>query len=483
MSLLKARTACGTVAGVPGGNGSYTVFRGIPYAKPPVGERRFAPPERPEPWEGERLCDRFAPAPMQLRQNGGDYEMSEDCLYLNVWTPAEAAGEKLPVMFWIFGGGFSFGYGHEPTYDGAAIAEKGCVLVTINYRVNIFGFFNTPELEARHGGARCCGTLDQIAALDWVRENIDAFGGDPDNILVFGQSAGGISTRMLLTSPLTKGKIAKAVVHSGGGLNEADLVRPKEEFTKMCAGTLRHVGWTFEDIMNADAQEVLDRMMPGVREMMADHDLAYFQPFVDEYALTDVPGVHIFNGAYPDIPIMCGTVAGDAWMFTRKVLPELKGNRSWLRAFSYSPGVAWGKRNADTGRSPIYTWYMDRPQPPKEFKYMTHGKPPYGGETPHSSELAYLFGTLAVRDERYKEDDYALADVMRAYWTNFAKTGDPNGPGLPEWPKFTGDTPVSMRFGSEAAPAAEDLVAGTEEAYVIAFCESHPGMLTSLDGF
>ena len=482
MSLLSTRTVYGTVTGVAGGGGKYTVFKGIPYARPPVGALRFAPPQKPESWEGERLCGSFSPAPMQLRRNGGDYEMSEDCLYLNIWTPAEAAGEGLPVLFWIFGGGFSFGYGHEPTYDGAAICAEGCILVTINYRVNVFGFFNTPELEERHGGARCCGTLDQIAALDWVRENISAFGGDPDNILVFGQSAGGISTRMLLTSPLTKGKIARAVVHSGGGLNEADLIRPKEEFTRMCVDTLRYVGWTFEDVMKADAQEVLDRMKSGVREMMADNDLAYFQPFVDGYALTDVPGVHIWNGAYPDIPIMCGTVAGDAWMFTRKVLPELRGNRSWLRAFSFSPGVAWGRHNAALGRAPIYTWYMDRPQPPREFKYMTHGKPPFGAETPHSSELPYLFGTLGVVDDRYTDDDYALADTIRAYWINFAKTGDPNGALLPEWPRFTKETPLSMRFGA-AEPRAENLITDGEEERVIAFCEAHPGMLTDLNGF
>lgn len=505
MAMINVRTNYGDVQGVMAAGGGCSIFRGIPFAKPPVGELRFAPPQRPESWSGVRKCDTFSPAPIQPTY-GGAKEMSEDCLYLNIWTPAESADEKLPVMFWIYGGAFTFGHANERGYDGEAIAAKGCIYVSINYRVNIFGFFNTPELTERNGGPKCCGILDQIAALDWVRENISAFGGDPDNILIFGQSAGGMSTRMLLTSPLTEGKIAKAVVHSGGALSEGDLVRPADEFTDMCVRTLEHVGWSFDDIMQKDAQEVFDVMMPAVRETMNDGDLQYFQPFIDGCALTGVPGVRIYNGEYHDVPIMCGTVAGDSWMFSRKVRKDLEGNDQYFKGFALSPSIAWGRHNIKAGYRPIYSYYFDRKQPPKEIKYYTHGQPPFGADTPHASELAYIFGTLDVIDDRYQAFDYRLAEILRTYWTNFAKTGNPNCDvpeasdsfktteeqmscsacnacrELPFWPEFAAGCELTMHFG-DTDVKAENMVGNDDIERVIAFCEKTPGMLCSLEGF
>ncbi len=482
MALLNAKTTYGEVAGISGKDGSYSVFKGIPYAKPPIGELRFRPAQAPEPWEGVKICDSFGPAPVQPLHGKEGIKVSEDCLYLNIYTPAEAAGEKLPVFFWIYGGAFTFGYSHEPCYDGAAMCAKGCVLVTINYRVNIFGFFNTPELEEKNGGPKCCGILDQIAALNWVRENIDAFGGDPDNILIFGQSAGGMSTRMLLTSPLTEGKFAKAVVHSGGALNEGDLVRGTEEFRNMCVKTLEHVGWTFDDIMSKDSTEVFDVMTKGVREMMADGDLQYFQPFIDGYALTEVPGVAIYNGNYHKVPIMCGTVAGDSWMFSRKVRGELEGNVEYFKGFALCPSIAWGRHNITAGYPAIYSYYYDRKQPVKQSAYYTHGLPPFGADSPHACELPYVFGTLDTVDKEKTDYDYRLADIMQLYWTNFARTGDPNGEGLAFWPKFEEGSKVSMHFGNEDIKA-EDLVVNEDLERVMKFCENHPGMLCSLEGF
>ncbi len=481
MAITKVKTQYGDVEGVSCADGAYSVFKGIPYAKPPVGELRYLAPQKPDAWEGVRLCSEFSPAPMQVRMGGRDLDMSEDCLYLNVFTPAQTGEEKLPVMFWIYGGVFSFGYAHEATYDGAALCAKDCILVTINYRVNVFGFFNTPEIEARNGGPRCCGILDQIAALQWVKDNIAAFGGDPDRVMIFGQSAGGVSTRMLLCSPLTKGMFSRAVAHSGGGLNEADVCRSAADFTDMCVRTLEHVGWTMEDMMTRPAQEIFDTMMPAVSETMADGDLKYFQPFIDGYALTDVAGVNIYNGNYhDDVAVMCGTVAGDSWMFTRKVREELAGNNNYFKAFALSPSVAWGRHNVKTGCDPIYSYYMDRKQPPRKIGYYSHGEPPFGADTPHACELAYIFGTL--RDERFTDYDYALAETLRAYWTNFAKTGDPNGEGLPQWPLFTAETPLTMHFG-ETDVKAENLVENEEMERVMRFSENTPGMLESLEGF
>lgn len=482
MAITRVNTQYGAVVGVPGKTEQYSVFKKIPYAKPPVGELRFTPPQKPEPWEGERDCSCFPPAPIQMRHGGGELSMSEDCLYLNIYTPAQTGQEKLPVLFWIFGGVFQFGYGHEPTYDGEAICAKDCILVTINYRVNIFGFFNTPELEQKNGGPRNFGILDQIAALEWVRENISAFGGDPERIMIFGQSAGGVSTRILLTSPLTRGMIGRAVAHSGGGLNEADLVRPRDEFTKMCTDAMEYLGWSVDDLMTAEPQELLSKMVEAVKETIPVPDLAYFQPFIDGYSITDVPGVNLYNGKFSDIPIMCGTVAGDSWMFTRKVRQELEGNIDYFRAFAYSPGVAWARRNLSEGRTPIYTYYMDRKQPPKEHSYWRNGAPPFGADTPHAAELAYVFGTLDLVDTRFDAYDHTLSEVFTTYWTNFAKTGDPNCAELPEWPKYTAQTPVSMHFGQDEVKA-ENLIQNEAQERVIAFSETHPGMLTSLEGF
>ncbi len=482
MALLNVKTAYGEVQGYASADGKCSVFKSVPYAKPPVGELRFMPPQKPESWDGVKICTENPPSPMEPLDPGDDYPVNEDCLYVNIWTPAESADEKLPVMFWIYGGAFTTGYNSNPTYDGEMIARKGCILVTINYRVNVFGFFTTPEIEVKNGGPRCCGILDQIAALDWVRENITAFGGDVDRIMVFGQSAGGMSTRMLLTSPLTEGKFSRAVVHSGGGLNEGDLVRSADEFRSMCERTLEYVGWTYDDIMKADAGDVLNVMLKGVREMMNDGDLQYFQPFVDGYALTDVPGVKIFNGDYHKIDIMCGTVSGDSWMFSRKVRKDLNDNMNFFRAFALAPGVAWGRRNIEDGEPGIYSYYMDKKQSVSEKKYYTHGKPPYGSDCLHGSELPYIFGTMSVREETYGPYDEKLAEILRSFWTNFAKTGDPNGEGLPDWPKFEKGSELTMHFGDDEVKAV-NLIRNEEEERVIRFNVTHPGMLTSLEGF
>lgn len=481
MTIIKTHTAYGAVQGYRTADGC-NIFKGIPYAAPPVGNLRFKPPVAPVPWTDALICEEYKPAPIQPMSHGGNYGISEDCLYLNIWTPSLSPEEKLPVMFWIYGGAFTWGSASESDYDGEAISSKGCILVTINYRVNVFGFFNTPEVARINAGPKCCGILDQIAALKWVRENISSFGGDPDNVTIFGQSAGGMSVRMLLTSPLTDDLFNRAVVHSGGALSEGDLVRNTPDFTDMCVRTMKHVGWTYENIMNKNAFEVLDVMLAGVREMMDDGDLQYFQPFIDDYALTEVPGVAIYNGNYHKVDIMCGTVAGDSWMFSRKVRGKLEGNTEYFKGFALSPSIAWGRHNITAGYPGIYSYYFDRKQPPKEMKYYTHGAPPFGADTPHAAELAYIFGTLSKKDDRFTDYDYSLAETLRTYWTNFAKTGDPNGDGLPLWPKFEGGNALTMHFGDNGC-CAEDLVDNEDIERVISFCEKTPGMLTSLEGF
>ena len=229
MALTRVETKYGTILGQPSGNQRVSVFKGVPFAKPPVGELRWKAPQKPDPWEGEYKAYTFSPIPMQWRHPKGSWAQkelyptelprSEDCLYLNVWTPAESPDEKLPVLFYIFGGGCFQGYGSKIELDGDGYGKRGCIFVTINYRLHIFGFLAHPELSAEtdYHGSGNYGYMDQIAALDWVKENIAAFGGDPDNITVYGQSAGAGSTVNMMTSPLSRNKFKRAIIQSSGG--------------------------------------------------------------------------------------------------------------------------------------------------------------------------------------------------------------------------------------------------------------------------
>lgn len=490
MALLTAMTKYGAVRGVVSEkNSGHSVFRGVPFAKPPVGELRFAPPLEPDSWEGERICDTFSDICIQGGHRGDTERpmgISEDCLYLNIFTPAESPGEKLPVLFWIYGGGFSGGRGSDPEFDGEAINCEGAILVTINYRCGALGFFALPELDEKYGHSSNLGLLDQIQALKWVNENIAAFGGDPERIMIFGQSAGGMSCRMLLTSTLARGLFSRVVIESGGGLNEADPVRPAEEFREICGKCLTHLGWTYEDIMTRDAYEVNESLASAAKEVASGMTVGFFQPFIDGVVITDVPGRLVKNGSYPDIPVICGTVAGDSWMFSRLVKEKIGDNTDIFRGFSFSPGMTWARYQVRTGRTPIYTYYMDRVQPGGgNGGMMRHGAPPFGATTPHSSEIAYVFGTLDVKAEKrgvqFEPFDEEMSRAMTRYWVNFAKTGDPNGEGLPVWPKYTEETPLAMHFGNECYEA-EDIIRSEYEIRVLDHTERNPGLLDTIEG-
>lgn len=492
MPMQKIKTKCGVVRGKESYDRSVAAFLGIPYAKPPVGILRFQPPQEPECWETELDCTKYAPACLQLEKSHPApnapaanrrmehakpvFQTSEDCLYLNVWTRAESAQEKMPVIVWIYGGAFSTGWSGAPEFDGTAFARDGVVAVTIGYRCGALGFLALPELS--EGNSAGCsgnyGLMDQITALKWVQDNIADFGGDPDNVTIFGQSAGGMSCKFLCCSDMAQGLFHKAIIQSGGGLNAADPCRPRKELEEIAVQSMKVLGWTLSDLMDRDAAEVNQKLSDAAAEVTKHQELFIFQPCIDGVVLKDEPEQLIAAGRYNmDVEIINGSVSGDAWMFSRKVRPLLAGHDDVLAQFALTPGIAWAKHNDAHGRKPIRTYYFDRTVPGI-------------GWTPHSSEIRYVFGNMVPRRENetvppYEEFDFAVAETMHAYWVNFAKAGDPNGPGLPRWPYYTAETPVSLHVDNTGI-RSEDVLKNPNAERIVDFTIAHPGMLESIDG-
>lgn len=455
MAITKVKTKYGIVAGAA--DGESTLFQGVPYAKPPVGGLRFHSPVEPEPWEGELDCTRpnavacqysrrkiaatscLRPDPNQKHEKPA---VSEDCLYLNIWTPAERGDEKLPVLCWIHGGMFTIGWGHESEIDGKLINKQGVILVTVDYRLGALGFLAHPELARRDvtGAAGNYGFLDQVMALRWLHENIAAFGGDPDRITIHGYSAGGISSKLHLVSPLSRGLLFGSIVQSGGGLNAADPFRPVEELQEITQRTLDHLGWTVDDLFTRPADEMNTMLCDAAAAVTEGKEIFIFQPCIDGYAFTELPEKSIAEGRYAqDVNIICGSVKGDFWMFSRKVQAALReqGKEDAIACFAKTPGEAWGRNNVRKGFKPIRSYYFEHIIPGPE------------GTSPHGVELPYLFGTISLFDRPWTDFDYRLQEVINGYWTNFAKTGDPNGADLPQWQTVTARQTDFLRLGEE----------------------------------
>ena len=442
MPLRQTKTKYGEVRGIPCGQPMYTVFRGIPYAASTDGDNRFRAPQPPKSWEGVRVCDTFAPICVQTKRPQGmpfadfftkefypyDYERSEDSLCLNVWTPAQSADEKLPVMFWIHGGGLGSGYGHEMEFDGEALCKQGVILVTINYRVNFFGFFTHPDLssESENGIVANNGLLDQVAALKWVHENIAAFGGDPDNVTIFGQSAGGFSVIFHLQSKLSEGLFARAIVQSGAfGLTTHAMASTLEKGQEWGVKACEYLGKTVEDLRKMPAEEVNEAFLKAE---------AVLGPMptqlVDGYSIEMPVHESLRKGLWKNIPVIAGSVRGDEdlMMGTK---PDLKGDITAEEAFVAGDTLI-ALKQAEDGRVPAYVYYFDAYLPGHDIYNFVEDGVPY-----HSAELWYVFGTL---DRCWRDFDgrhYDLSKKMIKYWTNFAKCSDPNGEDLPVWKPVT----------------------------------------------
>jgi para-nitrobenzyl esterase len=447
-SATPVQTASGLVEGAD--EDGVLVFRGIPFAAPPVGPLRWRAPTPPAPWAGVRSATQFSPKceqPGAYPDDAPAEPTSEDCLYLNVWAPAGAHEQPLPVMVWVYGGGLVNGSGSTPLYAGDALARRGVIVVTFNYRLGAFGFLAHPELsqEATYGGSGNYGLLDQIAALTWVRDNIAAFGGDPNNVTVFGQSSGSISISALAASPLASGLFHRAIGQSGG------LFEPVEFAPEFELEGAEQVGSAFAARLGAPSLEAL-RSLPASAILARSFNP---QPNVDGYVLHETPYGALANGRTSDIDLLVGSNAEEGLYFLsrRRVTADNLGDvlRQDFPGFIVSLIGPRSPANDDTARAAFISFETDMrfgwnmwawarlhaAASERNTFYYRFARTAGGQEgATHGAEMAYVFGHLDLHDAAWTDQDRALSETMMSYWTNFARTGDPNGEGLPRWTVF-----------------------------------------------
>ena len=444
------------------------VYKGIPFAAPPVGDLRWAAPAPVKSWEGVLHADKFAQACIQNSDaipflNLPAIEVSEDCLYLNIWTPAIPGTEKLPVMVWIHGGGFFGGTSFYDLYSGEQLANMGVVYVSITYRLGKFGFFSHPELSAEspNGVSGNYALLDMIAALQWVRDNSAAFGGDPGKVTIFGESAGGFAVSMLAASPPAKGLFHRVISESGGALGP-----PGEGNREGWPAGAEQAGVEFAKSLGAESLAEL-RKLPADRIFKAS---SIGRPVTDGYVLPDDLYKLYATGFYHDVPVLVGTNSDEGGLFSlAPVTPEQHKNNVRQRFDRYAdrilelyPGAtpeqariatgdifrdtafawqtwAWARLQVRTGKSNVYLYFFDQAPP------AAPGAPAPRGAS-HGAEMPYVFRHLDQRPNLNREEDQQLSEAMAAYWVNFARTGNPNGDGLPHWPVYRDGAATAMHF-------------------------------------
>jgi len=465
-SKLEVKIDAGKIKGKS--EGSVRSFLGIPYAAPPVGDLRWKPPAPVAKWKGVRKATAFGSrciqgavfSDMVFRDPG----TSEDCLSLNVWAPANGDKGKLPVMAWIYGGGFVAGGSSEPRQDGSNLAKQGVIVVSMNYRLGVFGFFAHPDLAAESGrnSAGNYGLLDQLAALQWVKRNIAAFGGDPENVTIFGESAGSFSVSALMASPVTKGLFHKAIGESGAAFSTTSLrFEPAAVVGPIHAkfGSESLGANTIAELRAVPAQKVLDAAMDASKG-----GAFRFGPDIDGYFLPESVPAIFAAGRQNDVPLLAGWNRDEGsgaivnakekpTAATLKALAEkefaakaeeflqlyaadtdehaLRSTEDFAgdRFIAFSTWK-WLETQKATGKQPIYRYRFDLalPEDPKR---------PGGTSAFHSAEIEYVFGQLDSKSwVKWRPEDRTVSEQMQKYWSNFARSGDPNGPGLPKWPTY-----------------------------------------------
>ncbi len=490
-------TESGSVDGVI--TDSVMVYKGIPYAAPPVGKLRWQAPQPVVPWTGVKQADRYSPECMQT----GAYPpespaepMSEDCLYLNIWKPLKAGDAPLPVMVWVYGGGLENGSGSIPLYAGDQLAHKGVIVVSFNYRVDVFGFLAHPELtrESPYHASGNYGLLDQVAALKWVQRNIAAFGGDPNKVTVFGQSSGSISISALTASPLAQGLFQRAIGESGG------LFEPMQLIPELTLPGAEQQGQRYATRAGADSLQAL-RAKPAADLLKVD-----FGPglIVDGYAIPRAPYDTYRQGTENPVSILIGTDADEGRLFLSghnitvgsyaeelgmqfppllvKLLAPAPGTtdlQAQSAAAQFNTDMrfrwdmwAWAHLAADRSGGKVYLYQFDHAPP------FVAGNRYSGLGATHGMEMQYVFGHLDPQVANWNADDRRLSDTMISYWTNFAKTGDPNGAGLPVWPLYIAADPRLLHLDSEISTGPVEGVSALRKishTYIVArFVLGHP---------
>jgi carboxylesterase type B len=478
----------GVLSGTSESRFPVTSFKGIPFAAPPVGNLRWQPPASAAKWFGVRKADQFAASCVQVVRQGPNPNqnnnpnpelsvrgpVSEDCLYLNVWTPAKASKEKLPVMFWIYGGGYIMGSSSVPAYDGAGLASKGVVVVSINYRLGMLGFLALPELDAEspHKVSGNYGILDQIAGLKWVARNIAAFGGDPKRVTIFGQSAGGGSVTLLSVAPQARGLFSRVISESGTMSPHDPQFRGSPMFYKPLA--------TLETDSKAYLQKNGIESLAQLRAMTTEQLMAipappfppaFFCPVVDGYVFPQGFGDSYAQHKQANVPVIVGSNSEDGaavphlvttltayqkWATQRygdmtdeffKLYPATTDEEAGvmeteaLHDHSRISKVLWAEAYAAGTHSPVYLYYWNHAPPgPAAARLGAF----------HMSEIAYV-KSLANAERPYTDEDWKITDMMSQYWANFAAAGNPNDKALPNWSAFTADGKI-MQLGDGNQP-------------------------------
>lgn len=480
---VQQKTADGVLEGVVSADGKVRTFKGIPYAAPPVGALRWQPPQPVTPWTGVRPALDYGPRAMQGRIFDDmvfrDAGPSEDCLYLNLWLPEDQPHEKLPVMVWIHGGGFVAGASSEPRQDGGNLCKKGVIVVSMNYRMGVFGFFAHPELtqESPAHASGNYGLMDIIAALRWVKANIAAFGGDPGNVTIFGESAGSFAVSALMAAPSAQGLFHRAIGESGAifSLSWPLQTLPAAEqagaeFAAKALGTSK-----LADLRALPAQKLLD-------VSLREHARA--SVVIDGAVLPADSRVIFGEGRQAHVPLLAGWTRDEGGYdgFFQKDAPTLANYRAraaarfgkdaeaFLQVYAATSDAEaqraardlggdefigystwkWLDLHRATGHAPVYRYRFDQTLP-----LAPDAKPGTYAVAPHASDIEFVFLMLPSRNLPWRDEDHAVAELMANYWTNFAKTGNPNGPGLPEWPEYTAaahDPVMHLVAGAQAKP-------------------------------
>jgi carboxylesterase type B len=463
------RIETGLLAGSPTNDPSITAFKGIPFAAPPIGPNRWRPPQPPLHWQGVRDAGRFGascPQSIAWEKKPWTHEflvqgpVSEDCLFLNVWTPAATPAARLPVFVFFHGGSNVEGSGSVALYDGEGLARKGLVMVTINYRLGVLGFFTHPDLskESPAHVSGNYGLLDQIAALQWVRNNIAAFGGDPARVTIAGQSAGGFDISYLILSPLAKGLFQRAILESGGVPGATDL----------------------PTLADSEKDGVKFLASKGARSIAQLRALSWrtlfsppaFRPVLDAYVIPALERDIFAAGKQNDVPTLTGINADESRSKTTIAQYIAQAHRfanlaqqfldfypastdaeavsqsnEWLRDYSRIVQLRWAASRARTAKTPAYIYYYDHVLPGPDSQL-------YGAF--HSAELPYVLNNLSQSDRPFTAEDRKIAETLSTYWANFAATGDPNNDTLPHWPTYRDQPKMVMEIGdkNEPLPAA-----------------------------